>query len=223
MLQVKNINKSFYQRGLVLDNLTLDVKEADSIAISGPSGSGKTTLMNIIGLLDRPDSGEIFFRNRSLTSLNDNDSAIYRNRNIGFVFQEHFLMSHLTVMENILVPLLASRTGKNEWNEKRTYIDDLIQRTGIDGLKDKYPFQISGGEAQRVTLVRALVNKPSILLADEPTGSLDARNAEILGDLLVKMNRESGITLIVATHSMELAGKMAIRLKLDNGILRNLN
>jgi len=221
MLRLVNISKSFLQRGIVLDNLHLEVKEGDSIAVTGPSGSGKTTLMNIIGSLDKPDSGEIIFKDRSVSSLNADESADYRNRNIGFVFQDHLLLPHLTVKENILLPLFATGISKTEYAEKKSYSDDLANRIGIAGLIEKYPFQISGGEAQRVTLVRALINKPSLLLADEPTGSLDTANAEILGDLLQEINSEMGITLLVVTHSASLASKMKLHLKLSEGKLIN--
>jgi lipoprotein-releasing system ATP-binding protein len=219
MLIIKNISKSFIQRGLVLDNLNLDLNEGDSLAIMGPSGSGKTTLMNILGLLDRPDSGDVLFNNKSILSLSSEESAQHRNKNIGFVFQEHLLLPHLTVMENILLPTLAARSTVIEGEEKEKYIQNLMNSIGIESLVNKYPFQISGGEAQRVTLVRALVNKPAILLADEPTGSLDSANAEILGELLTKVNAESGISLILATHSEGLARKMKHNFKLENGKL----
>ena len=197
----------------------LQFKHPFNAIAAGPSGSGKTTLMNIIGLLDKPDQGDIVFGGKSLLNLNASESARYRNKNIGFIFQDHLLLPHLTVWENIFLPILASDYDRISIDEIKKYIDDLIDKTGISGLRDKFPFQISGGEAQRVTLVRALVNRPAVLLADEPTGSLDTKNAEILGDLLINMNQVSGITLIVATHSTDLACKMAVRLKLDNGIL----
>ncbi len=221
MLRLVNISKSFPQRGIVLNNLDLEANEGDSIAVTGPSGSGKTTLINIIGSLDRPDSGDVLFRGRSIITLNADESADYRNRNIGFVFQDHLLLPHLTVKENILLPLFASGISEAEYADKKSYSDDLTDRIGIAGLINKYPFQISGGEAQRVTLVRALVNKPSLLLADEPTGSLDAANAETLGDLLQEINREMGITLLVVTHSAGLASKMKLHLKLSDGKLIN--
>ena len=222
MLSIKNISKSFTQRGLVLDNLCLEVDEGETVAIMGPSGSGKTTLMNIIGLLDKPDSGEILFKGSSLAKFTEDESAGYRSRNIGFVFQEHLLLPYLTVSENIFLPLLASKSSMEELSVKELSLKDLMKKTGISDLKDKYPFNISGGEAQRVALVRALVNNPSILLADEPTGSLDAKNAEIMGDLLLEMNREYGITVIMATHSFDLAKKMSKILRLEEGKLNVL-
>ena len=222
MLSIKNISKSFTQRVLVLDNLCLEVDEGETVAIMGPSGSGKTTLMNIIGLLDKPDSGEIIFKGSSLAKFTEDESAGYRSRNIGFVFQEHLLLPYLTVSENIFLPLLASKSSKEELSVKEHSLKDLMKKTGISDLKDKYPFNISGGEAQRVALVRALVNNPSILLADEPTGSLDAKNAEIMGDLLLEMNRDYGITIILATHSFDLAKKMAKILRLEEGKLNVL-
>jgi len=219
MLRLESITKSFIRRGLVLDNLDLVVNEGDSIAVTGPSGSGKTTLMNIIGLLDRPDSGDVLFGDRSVLSFNPDESASYRNRNIGFVFQDHLLLPHLTVKENILLPLFARDISKEEYEEKKMYGTELMEKTGITDLADKYPFQISGGEAQRVTLVRSLINKPSLLLADEPTGSLDSKNAGLLGDILIRLNKETGTALIVATHSVDLAAKMRQHLKLKEGKL----
>jgi ABC-type lipoprotein export system ATPase subunit len=219
MLLLENISKSFDQRGLVLDGLNLSVAEGDSIAVTGPSGSGKTTLMNIIGLLDYPDEGNITFRSNSILSLTPEESARHRNKNIGFIFQDHLLLPHLTVKENIMLPLFASKISGSEYDEKVAYASNLMTRIGITELADKYPFRISGGEAQRVTLVRALINKPFLLLADEPTGSLDADNADLLGDLLTEMNREYGITLIAATHSTDLASKMKLHLKLEKGKL----
>jgi lipoprotein-releasing system ATP-binding protein len=221
MLELSKITKSFQQRGIVLNNLELTVNEGDTVSISGPSGSGKTTLLNIIGMLDRPDSGEVKFKGVSILDYDHKESSIYRNRNIGFVFQDHLLLPYLTVKENIMLPLLASQTGNEEWNLKYEEADNLMNKTGILELADKYPFQISGGEAQRVTLVRALINRPSLILADEPTGSLDKKNAEILGDLLIQMNKDLGITLILATHSKDLADKMRINYTLSEGILIN--
>jgi len=219
MLSIRNISKSFIQRGIVLNNLCLEVTEGETIAIMGPSGSGKTTLMNIIGLLDMPDSGEIIFKGAQIADYSDDESADYRNKNIGFVFQEHLLLPYLTVSDNIFLPLLASEHSKQEIMLKEEYLSDLMDKTGITELKAKYPQQISGGEAQRVALVRALANSPSILLADEPTGSLDARNAEKMGELLLDVNQRYGITIILATHSTDLAKKMSRKLHIKDGKL----
>jgi len=219
MLSIKNISKAFQQRGIVLDKLSLEVSEGETIAIMGPSGSGKTTLMNIIGLLDMPDSGEIIFKGAQIADYSDDESADYRNKNIGFVFQEHLLLPYLTVSDNIFLPLLASEHSKQEIMLKEEYLSDLMDKTGITELKAKYPQQISGGEAQRVALVRALANSPSILLADEPTGSLDARNAEKMGELLLDVNQRYGITIILATHSTDLAKKMSRKLHIKDGKL----
>ncbi len=219
MLEINKISKSFMQRGLVLDELSLEVKKGDSIAIMGPSGSGKTTLMNIIGLLDKPDKGTITFNGASIAEFKEDEASEYRNRHIGFVFQDHLLLPHLTVLENISLPLLASKHTADEIAERESHITDLMNRIGISDLAGKYPFRISGGEAQRVALVRALANNPSLLLADEPTGSLDEKNSDILGDLLIEMNRDLGITLVVATHSSALAKKMSVLMKLGKGKL----
>lgn len=219
MLSLHNITKSFIQRGKVLDNLSLEVKEGETIAVMGPSGSGKTTLLNIIGLLDKPDNGEIIFKGTSVADFTEDMSASYRNTNIGFVFQEHLLLPYLTVLDNISLPLLASDHSKKEYSESELYINGLLTRTGISDIRNKYPFSISGGEAQRVALVRALTNNPSILLADEPTGSLDSKNAEKLSELLLEMNEVYGITIILATHSIDLAKKMSKILRLEDGKL----
>lgn len=218
LLSVNKISKSFTQRGVVLNELSVDVNEGDSIAVMGPSGSGKTTLLNILGLLERPDAGEVIFREKQISGYNENDAAFYRNSYIGFVFQDHLLLPYLTVKENIYLPLLAF-PGNND-SENEEHIDRLIINTGITDLLNKYPYQISGGEAQRVSLVRALANKPSVLLADEPTGSLDAGNAGILGNLLADLNRTTGLTIILATHSADLAGKMSKLFHLEEGKLK---
>ena len=208
------------QRGIVLDNLSLDVKKGESLAIMGPSGSGKTTLLNIIGLLDKPDSGEILFNGSPVAGFTDDESAIYRNRNIGYVFQDHLLLPYLTIYENIVLPLMASDYDMKERAEKEKQVEILMDKSGIADLKAKYPYQVSGGEAQRTALVRALANNPSVLLADEPTGALDAKNSDNLGDILTGMNKDFGITIILATHSAALATKMNRIYKLEEGKLK---
>ena len=216
ILSLTNISKSFIQRGLVLDNLSMDVREGDTIAIMGPSGSGKTTLMNIIGLLDKPDNGSINFRGNDIRSYNEDESALYRSMNIGFVFQEHLLLPHLTVLENILLPLLARKQSREDTELKETHAASLMRKTGISELGSKYPDTISGGEAQRAALVRALVNKPSIILADEPTGNLDSKTSiDIMG--LLDAIHKKGNTVIVVTHEEDIAKHAARIIRLFDG------
>lgn len=219
MLKLTKISKSFIQRGIVLDNLDLEINEGDTIAVSGPSGSGKTTLLNLMGLLDRPDSGNIMFMDESILGFNPDEEAAYRNRNIGFVFQDHLLLPHLTIIENILLPTLARKITSQEIRHAEDYARELMRDVGIEELAGKFPFLVSGGEAQRAALVRALINRPALLIADEPTGSLDADNAGIMGDLLLKMNRSHGISIILATHSASLAERLSKRFYLEKGKL----
>lgn len=220
MLRLAEITKSYPQRGIVLDSLNFRVNEGDSVAITGPSGSGKSTLMNIIGTLDQPDSGDIFFRESPVLKMTSDQTAVYRNMNIGFVFQDHLLLPHLTVIENIMLPVFAAGITEAAYTARKEHAGLLMEKTGISGLEKKYPYSISGGEAQRVTLVRAMINKPSLLLADEPTGSLDSKNADMLGNILASLNTEFGITLITVTHSENLASKMKYHYKLLEGKLK---
>ena len=219
MLTLRNISKSFQQRGIVLNNLDLAIREGESVSIMGPSGSGKTTLLNIIGLLDKPDSGDLLFRGEPLQNFTPDASAAYRNKNIGFVFQEHLMLPYLTIYDNIILPALARKHSGDEYLAIERHATELMEKIGISSISAKYPFQVSGGEAQRASIIRALINKPSILLADEPTGALDNRNGENLADLLLEMNRDTGVTLIIATHSHQLANKMGRRLSLEDGKL----
>lgn len=220
MLKINNISKSYLQRGIVLDNLNLEIEESCSLAITGPSGSGKTTLLNIIGMLTKPDKGEVFFNGEDISKLDADQAAFYRNRKIGFIFQDHLLLPHLTIFENITLPLLANKESKKDSAEASKYAISLMEKTGIIALKNKFPGQVSGGEAQRATLVRALINKPDLLLADEPTGSLDSDNAELMANILVDLNKELGTTLIVVTHSESLASKMQKIMTIEKGVLK---
>ncbi|MGQ9621559.1 MAG: ABC transporter ATP-binding protein [Bacteroidales bacterium] len=219
MLKLTDICKSYSQRGLVLDHLNLETKTGDTIAVTGPSGSGKTTLLNLAGLLDKPDSGEILYRGEPLNRYSSKEAANYRNREVGFLFQDHLLLPYLTVSENICFPLTARQISDKEYDITLKYAQEIMERTGINTLSSKYPWQISGGEAQRAALVRALINKPSLLLADEPTGALDAANADILGNLLLEISSRYGTTVILATHSLTLAKKMQVIYKIENGKL----
>ncbi len=200
----------------VLHDLNLQVAAGEAIAIVGPSGSGKSTLLNLAGALDRPTSGVVLLEGRDLSGLADDDLARVRNRSIGFVFQQHHLLPQLTVLENVLLPVLADRSATLPLDRARS----LLDRVGLGARVDHRPAQLSGGECQRVAVVRALINAPRLVLADEPTGALDAHTAAALGDLLVDLNRAEGVALVTVTHAPALAARMGRRLRLDGGSLR---
>ena len=222
MLKLEHISKSYAlpsgQTECVLADIDLSVEKAESVAIVGPSGSGKSTLLNIIGALDRPTSGKVFLDGTDLSDLADARLAELRNGQIGFVFQLHHLLSQCTVLENVLIPTLARKGGLDEAAEQRAI--DMLDRVGLIDHRDHRPGELSGGQMQRVAVVRALINEPKLLLADEPTGSLDRQAAENIAELLVELNRSEGVALIVVTHSMRLAGYMGKVLELSDGVLR---
>jgi len=199
----------------VLRGVNLEVVSGESLAIVGPSGSGKTTLLQLIGALDAPDSGTVCFEGRDLSGLSEADRGALRSRRIGFVFQLHHLLPQLTVLENVLVPAWA--TGDAPARRDRAI--DLLDRVGLRNRRDHRPAQLSGGERQRAALVRALILKPALLLADEPTGSLDHAGSSSLTDLLLELNRTEGVTLIAVTHSRDFAARMSRRLQLQDGVL----
>ncbi|MBL9128545.1 MAG: ABC transporter ATP-binding protein [Verrucomicrobiales bacterium] len=200
----------------VLRDVDFRVARGEAVAVVGPSGSGKTTLLNILGTLDRADSGQVLLEGQDLGKLDDVGLARVRNRRIGFVFQSHHLLPHLTVLENVLVPTLplddASVRGAAPERAGR-----LLKRVGLGDRTHHRPGQLSGGECQRVAVVRALINQPAILLADEPTGALDRATARGLAELLRELNREEGVTLIVVTHSLELARDMGRVVEFGDG------
>ncbi len=222
LLTLKSITKSYKsQYGKisreVLKNLNLEVGKGEKIAIVGPSGSGKTTLLNLIGTLDTPDTGEIMFNDNMISTLSANELAAFRNREIGFVFQFHHLLPQLTLWENVLVPTLPVKNKSVNYAERAEY---LMKRTGIWEQRFQKPGELSGGECQRTAVVRALINNPGIVLADEPTGALDEENAIRLSKLLMDFNEQDNITLIIVTHSMELAKRADKVYILKNGSLK---
>jgi len=196
------------------------VSPGESLAIVGPSGSGKSTLLHLIGGLDRADSGSIKVADRNLAGLNDDELAGVRNRQIGFVFQFHYLLPQCSVLENVLVPALATKLPAADRSQILERARRLLARVGLGDRLANRPDQLSGGERQRVAVVRALINQPPLVLADEPTGALDAQSARELADLLVEINRTDKVTLIVVTHSAELAGRMSRVLELRQGSLQ---
>ena len=205
-------------RSLVLDKVSLSIRKRETISIVGPSGSGKSTLLNILGTLDQPTSGKVILDGADVTRQSSDTLAGIRNRFIGNIFQLHYLLPQLTLFENVLLPVLA-RKERPDPDEFRQRALQLLERVGLKEHITKFPYQLSVGECQRGAVVRALINQPLLLLADEPTGSLDAENAQMLADLLVDLNKEQGTAMVVATHSMDLANKMETKFRLSSGKL----
>lgn len=206
MLWLENITKRFAdgQRSLtVLDSLSLTVEEGEFIAITGESGAGKTTLLNILGTLVAADEGRYLIRGEEVNDVLENRLCSLRNKEIGFVYQDHRLLPQFTVWQNILLPTLATKAASTEEEEHRAM--ELLEFMGIAALKDSPVTQLSGGEQTRVAICRALINQPAILLADEPTGQLDAANAQTIAKLFQRVNSQLHTTIIMATHSAEMA------------------
>jgi len=218
LLELINVSKSYESPGgeplSVLREISWRLGPGRAAAVTGPSGAGKSTLLNIIAALDRPSSGSVLLDGRDLAKLGDKALAEIRSRDIGLIFQLHHLLPQCTVLENVLVPTLAA--GDADGQARRRAIR-LLERVGLAGRLEHFPGQLSGGECQRVAAVRALINNPRLLLADEPTGSLDRHAAENLTDLLTELNREEGAALIVATHSPALAERIGSVLELRDG------
>lgn len=217
LLKLENISKSYSKDRVILDQLSLEINAGERVAIVGPSGSGKTTLLNLIGTLDRPDSGKMVFDGQDLSVMNDNQLAQFRNRKIGFVFQMHHLLPQLSLWENVLLPTLTDPALQGRETEQRA--KRLIERVGLSGVVSQKPSELSGGECQRTAVVRALINRPALLLADEPTGALDQKSSGNLTDLLIELNKEEGVALVVVTHSLDVAKKMDRIYSLNNGRL----
>ncbi len=219
MLKLSNIKKTYKTPGsenetIVLRDINLTVAPGETVAIVGPSGSGKSTLLNLIGALDKPTAGTILYDQQDITALSDRESAIFRSRQIGFVFQQHHLLPQCTVMENVLLPTLVT-----EDSGQRDLAVQLLETVGLSDHLSHLPSQLSGGEKQRVAVVRALINSPNLILADEPTGSLDQKNSENLGKLLLLLNKDRNLSLIVVTHSLSLAANMNTLYQLGDGCL----
>jgi len=205
----------------VLNDISFEIKKGDSLAIVGPSGCGKSTLLNLIGTLDLPTSGKIIFDSIEISTLDDKKLSALRNQKIGFVFQMHHLLPQLNVLENVLLPAIANSSKKQLKTISEKAIQ-LLSEVGLEEHLSKFPGQLSGGECQRVAVVRALINEPDIILADEPTGSLDHESAEQIGNLLVDFQSKKNMALVVVTHSLDLANKMKTRYSLLNGQLNQL-
>jgi len=219
IVKITNMSKSYHRDSLkipVLENISLEIRQRDFLALMGPSGSGKTTLLNLIGGIDKPSSGDILVGDVPIARLSDSALATWRARHIGFVFQFYNLMPVLTAYENVELPLLLTRLSKKD---RRQHVETALSIVGLEDRMKHYPRQLSGGQEQRVAIARALVTDPTLILADEPTGDLDKNSAEDIMGLLSQLNSKYDKTIIMVTHDPRAAEKARTRLHLDKGEL----
>ena len=220
ILEAKNIYKS-YRNGEkklpVLTDLSISVNKQETITIMGPSGSGKSTLLHILGTLDKPDSGIVLINQTDVSSIKENKLALLRSREIGFIFQFHHLLPEFTAFENVLIP--TQIIGNTDSKIKRAV--ELFEYIGLKERKEHYPSQLSGGERLRVAVLRALINNPSIIFADEPTGNLDVENAKKLLQLFINISKDFKQSLVITTHNEEVASIGERQFILDHGVLNN--
>lgn len=200
---ISKIYKTLVDEVKVLENINVDIKRGNAVAIMGESGRGKTTLLNILSALDRPSVGEVYFNGERIDDLDERELALFRNKNVGFIFQHHYLLDDFTAIENILVPVRIGKPHVDQEDYDRAM--QLLASVGLEKRANHYPDQLSGGERQRVAVVRALVNEPLVVFADEPTGSLDRKNAENVEKLMWHLKDKFQKTLVIATHSQEIA------------------
>ena len=212
MIKLQNVEK-YYGVHRVLKGINLDVKRGEFISVMGSSGSGKSTLLNLIGGMDRPEKGKIFIDAEDISRYQDEKLTLYRRRRIGFIFQFFNLLPNITVLENISMPLLLN--GSDDEDIVRMY----IKRIGLQGKENAYPYQLSGGEQQRVAIARALVHNPDIILADEPTGSLDSETGRTIMDLILQFRDETNKTIILVTHESYIAEYAQRIVKIKDGAL----
>ena len=218
LIDLKNVNKSYRtgdQELQVLKDIHLAVEEGEFVAIMGPSGSGKSTLMNIIGMLDRPTSGEYYLEGEEVAKLGEKKLAKVRNQQIGFVFQQFFLLSKLNALQNVELPLIYAGVSQSK---RKALAEQYLKKVELEARMHHLPSELSGGQKQRVAIARALVNHPSIILADEPTGALDTKTGEQIMELLTELNRE-GKTIIMVTHEPEIAAFAKRQIVIRDGVI----
>lgn len=217
MIEVKNVHKS-YEDFSVLKGVDLSINQGEIVSIVGASGAGKTTLLQLLGTLDTPDHGSIIYNNSDISNLSKKQLASFRNQHIGFVFQFHQLLPEFTAIENVCIPGYLSKTSKKIIEERAK---ELLTLLGLKDRMDHKPSQLSGGEQQRVAVARALINKPAVILADEPSGNLDSHNAEELHQLFFKLRNEMNQTFVIVTHNRELANMSDRKLEMKDGVIIN--
>lgn len=218
MLKAEGIVKS-YGNLKVLKSINLCIERSKVVSIVGASGAGKSTLLHIMGSLDKPDEGKVYLDNVDITKLKNSELALYRNRNIGFIFQFHNLLPEFTAMENVCLPAFIS--GEKNDKAVKTRAENLLKLLGIFERRDHKPSEMSGGEQQRTAVARALMNQPAIIFADEPSGNLDSKTAEDLHTLFFKLRQEMGQTFVIVTHNQELAAMADQKLEIKDGLIVN--
>ena len=221
MIDVLNLSKTYETPGeaiQVLDRLDLTLAAGETAAIVGPSGCGKSTFLNLLGALDRPTSGSIKIGDQDIASFSEEQAAAFRNHSLGFIFQQQHLLPQLSVLENVLVPRLAGDWQESPADTEKRALE-LLETVGLSDRLRHLPWQLSGGEKLRTAVARALINRPKLILADEPTGSLDPASTDTVADLLLALNRDHGVTLIVVTHNVALARRMGKTYELCSGQL----
>lgn len=222
LLQCHNVNKSYQEGDIntpVLKDVNLQIQHHEMAAIVGSSGSGKSTLLHILGGLDRPDNGSVLLNDSDIFSLPSHKLAKLRNEHLGFVYQFHHLMTDFNALENVMLPLLIAGISKNEAEQRAAA---MLNAVSLSKRIKHRPSALSGGERQRVAIARALVNKPSLVLADEPTGNLDHKTTKSIFELISQLNQEQGIGFLLVTHDMSLADKLSRRFVMQDGVLTEL-
>ena len=219
LYKLQKINKTFSQAAEsleILKDIDLTIEQGQSLAILGASGSGKSTLLHILGTLDTPSSGRVFFRDTDITSITPEQKASIRQKQIGFIFQFHHLLPEFSTVENVAMPAIMGGAEKKEAREMGL---TALDQVGLSHKADQDVTTLSGGESQRVAIARAIISKPEVLLADEPTGNLDVKKGSEIGDLLLMLNKSLGMTLVVVTHNLDLASSMNLNYELKSGNL----